>query len=215
MQELLNAALEGVNLPYTILLGLVVLYWLSVILGALDLSALDFDLDADVDVDADLDMDTDVGGGMTGWFAGALHFFNFGKVPFMLIMTIVIVTAWSLALIGNHYLGNYSIGYALATALPLLFLGLVLAKLLTTPLVPLFAQVQAEAEPVDYVGELCRLVLPAAYDRMGQAEVVIGDNTLLIYVKTAAPGIALPTGAQALVVRAAADGSYFLIQPLS
>ena len=91
MQALWQAAIEPVNIVYTILLVVVALYWLSVFLGALDLSSFDFDVDADVDVDADLDVDVDAdmdvdGEAHTtiGWFAGTLHFFNFGKLPFMI-----------------------------------------------------------------------------------------------------------------------------------
>jgi len=211
MQELLNAALAGVNLPYTMLLGLVILYWLSVVLGAFDLSALDFDLDAEVDTDIDLDADT---GDIGGWFAGALHFFNFGRVPFMLIMTVVVLAAWSMAILGNHYIGNYQIGFALATAIPIVFIGLILAKWLTNPLVPLFEQMNKEAKPMDYIGQACQLILPATHEQMGQAKVTVEDNELLIYVKTAAPGLNLPAGAEAVVIRRAKDESHYLINKL-
>jgi hypothetical protein len=217
MQNLLNAAMAGVNLPYTLLLGLVILYWLSVILGAVDLSAFDFDFDADVDVDADIDadIDTDVdAGGMSGWFAGALHFFNFGRVPFMLVVTAAVVTVWVLAILGNHYLGSYSIGYALATAIPLLFIGLFVAKVITTPFVPLFEQISKEAQPMDYIGQVCELLLPASFTQMGQARVQAEDDELIIYVKTAEPDLSLSKGSQAVIARASPDGSHYLIQEL-
>jgi hypothetical protein len=211
MQDLLNAAMAGVNLPFTLLLGLVVLYWLSVILGAVDLSAFEFDIDAEVDVDADVDTDVDAGG-MSGWFAGALHFFNFGRVPFMLIITVTVVTAWVLAILGNHYLGHYSLGYALATAIPILFIGLFAAKVVTTPFVPLFEQISKEAQPMDYIGQACELILPASFTQMGQARVQAEDDELLIYVKTAAPELQLPSGTKAIVSRAAPDGSHYLVR---
>jgi hypothetical protein len=210
MQELLNAALAGVNVPYTLLLGFVILYWLSVILGAFDLSAFDFDLDADADVDMEVEA-----GGIGGWFASALHFFNFGKAPFMLIMTVTILTAWSLALLGNHYLGNYQLGYALATAIPIIFIGLMLAKLITTPLIPLFRQINEEASPMDYIGQVCQLVLPASQHQMGQARVRIDDNELLIYVKASLPETELPAGAEAVVIRHSEDQSHYIIQALN
>ena len=52
MWEVLQAALAAVNLPYTVFLGLILLYWLTVIIGALDLDLFNIDLDADADVDA-------------------------------------------------------------------------------------------------------------------------------------------------------------------
>ncbi len=70
MKELFDAAIMPVNMVPTILLGLILLYWLTVILGALDMDFLnvevggsdveidmEVDLDADVDIDADLDVD--------------------------------------------------------------------------------------------------------------------------------------------------------------
>lgn len=47
MRELLEAALLPVNLMYTSLLLFMLVYWLSVIFGALDVHFLDFNLDAD------------------------------------------------------------------------------------------------------------------------------------------------------------------------
>lgn len=219
MQELWNAALSAVNLPYTFLLGLVLLYWISVILGALDISALDFDVDADldvdvdvdVDVDADVDSDIDAGG---GWFATALNFFNFGKVPFMIIMTVVIVSSWAMAIMSNHYWGNYDWLFALAMIGPILFVGLLLAKLLTTPLVPLFDQINKASEPIDYVGQNCRLLLPADHEKFGQAEVTINGDSLLIRVKTAQPGLRLKTGDQAVVIGKTPDKEFYLVSYL-
>ena len=127
MLELWNAALAAVNLPYTILLGFVCLYWLSVITGVLDISTGDVDVDLDIDVDADMDVEADA---EIGWMGGALHFFNFGKVPFMLIMTVVIVSAWSMAVISNHYWGDYKWHFGLAMAGPILFVSLFIAKIL-------------------------------------------------------------------------------------
>lgn len=214
MQNLLNAAMAGVNLPFTLLLGLVILYWLSVILGAVDLSAFDFDVDAEVDLDVDTDIDTEVdAGGISGWFAGALHFFNFGRVPFMLVITATVLTSWVLAILGNHYIGQYSLGYALATAVPTLFIGLFAAKLVTMPFVPLFEQISKEAQPMDYIGQACELILPASFTQMGQARVRNVDDELIIYVKTTDPELQLPSGTKGIVSRVAADGSHYLVRP--
>ena len=51
LAELWSICVQGPNLPYTILLGFVLIYWLTVILGFLDLSTLDLDVDIDMDVD--------------------------------------------------------------------------------------------------------------------------------------------------------------------
>ena len=62
LSQLFAACFTAVNLPYTLLLIAMLLYWLSVIAGALDISILDLDidLDANVDLDADVDLGADV-----------------------------------------------------------------------------------------------------------------------------------------------------------
>ena len=74
MSELLNNALTGVNIIPTILLGFVLFYWLTVIIGVID-----FDL---FDIDGDFDVDT---GGDIGPFHAFLAFLNLADLPFMLV----------------------------------------------------------------------------------------------------------------------------------
>ena len=47
MTEILEYALRLHIFPFTVLLGLIGLFWISVILGAADVSLFDFDLDVD------------------------------------------------------------------------------------------------------------------------------------------------------------------------
>ena len=126
MQELFQVAVHPLNLVYTVLVALVVLYWLSVILGAIDISAFDFDLDTDLDVDVDADVDTDIS--VDGWLATALHFFHFDRLPFMLVMSLVILSAWSMTVLTNHYWGNYSVAFGLALAAPILLVAFLLGR---------------------------------------------------------------------------------------
>jgi hypothetical protein len=213
MQDLWLAAFEPVNLLYTILLGFVLLYWLSVLLGAIDLGAVDFDIDMDVDVDADVDMEVDAdAGGSLGWFAGMLHFFNFGKVPFMILMTFVVLPAWIISIGLNESLGNGRWWFALAMVIPILFVSLIIGKIVTTPLLPLFENLNQVAEPIDYIGMMCKLRLPASASRFGQAEVIIDGSSLLIEVKTESDETPIKRGETARVIGKTEDKRYFLIR---
>lgn len=60
MKELIEAAFSSVNIFPTILFGLIILYWLFVFIGALDMDFLNFDVEGDVDMDVDVDADIDV-----------------------------------------------------------------------------------------------------------------------------------------------------------
>ena len=61
MKELLEQALISYNLPLTVALGLVVLFWCISLLGVFDINV--FNVDLDMDLDADVDSGGNVDGG--------------------------------------------------------------------------------------------------------------------------------------------------------
>jgi uncharacterized membrane protein (DUF485 family) len=184
---------------------LVVLYWLSVVFGAIDMSAFDFDLD--VDVDTDVDTDISVG----GWFASAFHFFHFDRVPFMLIMSLVILSAWTMTVLTNHYWGNYSVAYGLALAAPVLLIAFFLAKILSYPLIPVFARMNTAAVPVEYIGMQCRVKLPPYGKNFGQGGVYHDGDELLVNIKSNHP---LKAGEETVIIGRTEDQRYWLVEPL-
>ena len=62
------------NLIPTTLFLVVLLYWITVLFGALDFDVFDFDIDLDADVDADAEMDSSNVFGLNK----VLSFFNLG-----------------------------------------------------------------------------------------------------------------------------------------
>ena len=74
MSDLYNAAFSPVNLPYSILMIFISVYWMLVIIGLLDIDLFDLDLDTDADLDVDGDLG-DVGG------FSVLSFLNIGEAP--------------------------------------------------------------------------------------------------------------------------------------
>jgi len=209
MREFLEVALLPVNLFYTFLLLFMLVYWLSVIFGALDVHFLDFDLDADVDTDIDLDteVDTHLGG---GWLAGTLQFFNIGQVPFMTVLTVVVLNSWILMLLGNYYLGQNSWWFFAAAFIPILFISLLIAKVITTPLIPVFNRLNTAAEPVAYLGREGRLRLPASNDMFGQMEVVIDDSPFLLSVRTSDPETTIPSGSSVRIIDRLENGQFVI-----
>ncbi len=213
MNELIQISFSPVNVMYTFLLVLVVLYWLMIIIGAMDFGSFDIDLDLEVDADLDIDVDTDISPSGVGGLAGVLQFFNFGKLPFMVIMSFVILSWWIGSVLGNYYFGNGSFLFMMALIIPNFLVGLFLAKIITKPLIPVFQKMDAGVEPVDYVGMLCKIVLPATNSKIGQAEVLIDDNHLLINVKMEKKNTnSLEKGAEALILRKRKNKSYYIIQ---
>jgi hypothetical protein len=213
MQELLQAALTPANFVYSLLLVIVLLYWLGIIFGALDLSAFDIDVDVDPDVDMDASVDAGGDGGEVGWFAGALHFFNFGKLPFMLIMSFVVFFAWAISILAHHYIGHGSLLFSLGLIFPNIAICLILTKIITTPLVPMFKNLDTGEEAVDYIGEECVLTLPANPNKMGQAQVTINNSPFLINVKVSErKPEALYKGDKAVIVGQDKEKKYFIVE---
>ena len=89
-----------VNLPASFLLGLVLLYWLMVILGVLGMDAFDLDLDADLDFDVEADVDGHFEGSV---FGKVLDFFHLGDVPIMIVVSFFVLNMWIITIVSNHY----------------------------------------------------------------------------------------------------------------
>lgn len=190
MQELSAIAFSPPIIGYTILLMVFLLYWLTVIIGVFDFSSMDIDFDMDVDVDVDVDVDADVdsdidasGGGNV--FLAFLGFFNFGKIPFMVVMSVLSLCLWTIAILIHFYLSDGSALFAVIMFLPNLFMSLVITKIVTSPLVPLFAAIaRDEAKEIDYIGLIGTVISPASKKQIGQAEFESNKNHLMLMVKT-------------------------------
>jgi hypothetical protein len=186
MREVLAEAISLVNLPFTVLLGLFMLYWLLVSLGALD--------DSESDLDGDLDGDAD------GDFAGGvLHFINLGEAPLMVALSIFSLCLWACSMIANHYFTDHKLPLALAFLLPNLILSAVVTRYVTLPLRPVFRLMRAhEAEPKSLVGEVGRIVTSSATESFGQAEIERNGAPLLVMVRTES-GVTLPRGTKVVI----------------
>lgn len=200
MYDLIQLATSPSNIIYTILLVVIVFYWLSVIIGALDVSSFDIDIDTDLDIDTDVDIDADADMETGGVWLNALRFFNLGKLPFMIIMTFTVLFSWTINMLISHYLGNTSIVFGLALLFPTLFISLCLTKLITSPLIPLFANLDGGEKDVDYIGLTCTIRLDASTSAVGQAEVYFNNNSLLINIKASEDTPVLTKGEEAIII---------------
>ena len=192
MNELLETAFSLVNLPYTVLVLVIVVYWLLVIIGLLDISSFDFDIDADADFDADIDV---------GHFPGLGHdiagFLNFGEVPVMFYVSIVVLSMWIGSLEVNRLLGNESIWFALALAIPNLITGLLVAKIVTTPFKWLDA---GKEENNEFEGKECLVSSTEVTEGFGECEILDADAPIKIFARTA-NGEVLNKGDAAVIVQ--------------
>lgn len=227
MIELLREAFAPPNLLYTLLLGLVMIYWLTVLLGALDLDFLDLDLEVDADVDLDVDVDVDVdtdidmendvsagGGGGHGWFLNVATFFNLGSVPFMIFISVLILSMWALSMIGNYYLGQGREWFFLAFLIPNLLGSLFITKVLTMPLKGMYKKMnQQGVSKRDLIGKVCKVTLSISPGETGQAEINYDDQNFLLKVQIHGE-TAIAKGEQALIVGFDQEKNVYLISGL-
>ena len=208
MIELLHFAFEPVNIPFTLLLILVLLYWASVIVGVLHLHGPD--LDADIHVDKGVNVELDAS---AGWWGVVLAFFNVGSVPFMILVSFVALFLWVGAILGNYYLGG-PWWMSLLLFVPNLLVSLLLTKLVTSPLKWIFRQEPNEVERNHQViGRTCTVLLPANDKKIGQAEVTIQRGApLLLTIKTTA-GNQLARGEKGLIIDYDKNAHTYLIEP--
>ena len=207
-----------VNLPFTVLLGLVVVYWLLVALGALDVHLFsDMGTDTHVDADGDVDLHHDahheIEHDVTG-FSTLLHFVGVGDVPVMIIISVLSLAMWLGSMLANYYFTDGSALLALALLVPNFLVSVVVTRYLTLPLRPLFRLINKDRSPGEEVlGRVCRIVTSEANAKFGQAEITRSGAPVLINVRTL-DGVVLRKGERAAVVRADSEKGVHYITPM-
>ncbi len=151
MKELWEQAILPYNLPFTILLGLVVVYWLLTLLGAIGLDSVDADLEAHVhDVH-----DMHDGGHLGDIPATMLRVVNAGAVPLTVVLSILVLAMWMISILLNYY---FNPAHSWLIAGGFLLVGFILAviatKLITQPLVPFMRKLKAAEDTAPVLGEI-------------------------------------------------------------
>ena len=221
MLEFLVEAFRPVNLPFTALLGLVVFYWLLVMLGALD-----FDAQGAIDLpDGGGEMGLEPGGGggpmtaghgglLTGTLRSVLQFLNFGDVPAMIVVSIMTLAVWTFSMLSNHYFNEGSLLLAAGLLVPNLIVAGLVTKAATTPLKKLFNAMNREYEehkPV--LGRTCTIITSEVTDRFGQAQVETSGAPLIIHVRTFGDAT-FTRGESALIIREDKENNLYTVAKL-
>lgn len=175
MSELINNAFTGVNIIPTILLILVLIYWLTVILGIIDIDFFDFDIDFDIADGTD---------GLDG-LQGILAYFNLKEIPLMIILSILSLVFWILSML--LYLLPIKAGGLINGLLLILTLiiSAFITKLISLPLKGLFKNMyyKGKEDEEKVIGHLVSLCCNLEKGRLGQAEVKQDGASILINVK--------------------------------
>jgi hypothetical protein len=171
MSELLRNAFMGGNLIPTVLLILIVVYWITVIIGVIDLDFLDFDLEIE-------------GGDSTGPFHALLGFLKIGDIPIMFSFSILILNFWIIAMF-LYYL-PITPGGVINTLLllPVLILSGFITKFEILPFRSILRNnSNQENDEFEVLKQLCKLKCDVNTNSLGQAEIERDGASVIINVK--------------------------------
>lgn len=229
MKELYEASFSTLNIIPTIFLCFSILYWIIVVIGAIDMDFLDVDLDvdtdvdidvdadidADIDVDADVDAGTDISGDAVsvGWFNATLKFFNLGTVPFMIIFSVFSLSLWAMSVLINHYFFITSFAISALFLVPEFIACLFITKFITLPLAVMFRKMRCNPDELTSAkGMVCKVLMQTEGNKLGQAEINKDGNVLRINIY-AAKGHVLKKGDTALVIFHDSQKNTYTVEP--
>ena len=216
MGEIIHEALLLYNFPLTLLFGVCVAYWASVCFGLLDVSSLDADVDLHVDAGADLHLDADahadldghldadahgheVGGGAMISF---LRFMNVHEVPLMVVVSVQVLSMWTIALFTNHH---WNAGESFPLAMGFLagniFVSMIITRIVTSPLRPVMRALKKEWDDVgDIIGFTGVVMTGEVSEDFGQVEVVRKGAPTMCHARIPEGGEPLSRGDTALII---------------
>jgi hypothetical protein len=208
MIDFLQALVAFPTAIFTILLGVVVLYWALVILGALDLDVLESAEGATdgIDVASEAFTPTETHGA-DGFLGSALPSMMNGLglrgVPLTVWLSLFVLVAWAVSLLGMRFVGGALaavVGPFVSGSIVLLVAlvaGVVSAAVATRPMQRVFVAHTATSKR-SLVGKVCTVTTLRVDGDFGQAEVADGGAGLLVQVRCDEPND-LTRGCQALI----------------
>lgn len=226
MVELYEAAFSGLNIVYSVMLLMVLLYWCIVMMGIIDFDMFDLDVGGDVSADYDIggvevgadasaEVDVDGAAQSLGGFSW-LNYFNVGEVPIMLYGSIVVLTMWIISVQTNVWLDGVQTAWvqgnrgliALGLAIPNFVFGMHVAKFLMLPVKRLKKE---HVVATRLEGKLCLVKSLEVDENYGQVEIPTEDSSLLLSAKTE-NGEVLKKGDAAEIIRhVSSDGENFYV----
>jgi hypothetical protein len=226
--NLFDASLQFPTVIFTLGLSVALLYWLFVMIGALDIDL--FHGNADFEVAA---AGKGVGEALAGGAKGGAEALKgahadahadagdgfwatlgLGKVPITIALSVVFLVCWALSLLAMHYapdvVGTGS--WVAPTVLPAtLLVGLPLSGLLVRPLGGLF-EVHEGKSNRDYIGHTCTITTGHVDDNFGQATIEDGGSVLVVAVRCDRPGV-LARDDKALIIDFDTARHAYLVEP--
>lgn len=207
MDEFLHALGSWGVAPFSVLLVAAILYWLLVILGALDIDLLHLHIGAHGDGTGDGHVDSDP---HPGPLSGFLEFLSIGKVPLTVILSLLVFVGWS---------ASMCLALPLALPWPLVFAGGLAVAIPVTGFVcrPLRAVFTALDHGVDagisLLGREARITSAVCDASFGTATCDVGEAEVLLRVLASRPELVFHRDDVVVIADHDADRDVYLVGP--
>lgn len=212
MMELAHESLRLINFPFSLLMLIVVGYWLFVIMGVLDLDILHLGAEADVG-GHDLghgDGEAHVEGN------GALHglgkIFHVGEAPVTVSLSVLFTFMWTISMISNYYFNEGdSLLLGLTFLIPNFIVSMIATSIAILPVAICFRKLNKNADAKkDVVGDVATVTTSRVTADSGQVEVATEGAPITVNARTSGPEEILTKGQKVVVVRKNDDGTYIV-----
>ena len=207
MQQVFTVASQFPTVIYTVLLAIIVIYWLVGMLGLIDL-----DFSGDVDIDADVDVDASVGG-----LTGFLLTFGLTGVPFTLVISIIILVCWLISFYLQFYLLTWLpdgwLYYLMGTVADFVvfLVSLPITAIFIRPLKGMFNSVETTTSN-NLVGKDATVATGTVSETFGQAKVFNDGAEILLDVRCD-PQHQLNMGDKVLLIEYQQDSHSYIVAP--
>ncbi len=194
------------NLPITILLGLVVVFWIFQLVGGPGLDSADGDAGVG-------DSSADIGGSSSS----IMRVINAGAVPLTIVLSVLVLALWIASVLLNFYFNpEQSRLRSVAFFFAAFGLAVVATKIITLPLVPLMRRLKASEDTPPVLGETGIVRSIELDSRYGQVEVQRADGAPAILNSRLAPDAApVPRGTPVVVVSMDETSGVYLVRALT
>lgn len=208
MSEFFDACFHVVNLPATLFLLLILLYWATVIFGVLDLSSLDVDM-------PELDADTGDLGGESVEMEGMLEYFNIRYVPASIVISLFGLSLWIISMIANDLLNPGRVGIiGLGILIGNILVSGHIAKFASAPMVPLFKGIRSQVSAKkELVGSTVIVTSSKVDHQFGQAEIRGDGPPITLNVRTEGEEV-LQKGEEAVILQQQSETEHYIITTL-
>jgi hypothetical protein len=221
MIELLRESILPVNLPFTILLGVIGAYWIIGLLGLVDMEALDGagGVEADgIDLEGGDGGDggEDAGDGSGGGFMNALlTIVGASDAPLIFVISLFSVFLWALNVGGNHYFNpDFDGGRATLLLIPVVIGAFVITRLLIVPLRPVMKLIRTPEVPVQIIGSSGVVRSSTLDSEFGEVEIESSERSLILRARISNDATALKKGDPILVVSKEEDSDTYIVRSL-